>query len=862
MFNKIISDKKNNYNSNILTVKSKSGFHIKPIQDISMLVQKANKSGETVNVSLSKNNMNINCMNMFGLMTLCCGEGETLILEVNSNDIEKAEGIKNEIIDYFENGFYEKEEELSFTLQKDGIHMRTLVTINQLLTKNKNLTLTFINQQNKTEIVFNNSKSVPLLAELSSALSTFKQGDKFSIKIIGGDTYFLEVKENLKELFNFEESLNKPIISTGKFLVKGMASSTHSIYFVPKEININDSNIELNQEIFQKKASEIIATLTDNLKNEKNKNAKEKIDITIEVARGFFTETSQELWGEKNKDKWYTISKIIALMHNKIEALKDPQYSEFDYFFEEYQNIIFKFIQKFEIDDGYEELRNLVKNFKAEKKELILVIDKLHRTIADILDPSIIKGIVIKENVNENAHIAVFVRSSNIPCIYGININMEQKNLYHSLLDSSKGDEMFIINPTEEQIIAFNNLKAQFDKQSEEKLRILNKDSIFIDGNHFNLFVSILDSNQIESNSIVSGKKKVGLFRTEAQFEKTTSNPSRNEQVTAYQKVLSLDSNATIRLFDVASDKPLSFIKFDSSKHRGIGIIKANEPVYLEQIISLIIAGCKNALVPMIESKEDLAYMEYLKEEALKSFLKGETDRKAQLDFIRNAKDFTFSAMIETNIVLENLNEVLKGLKQDSDSFAHASVGGNDLGHYFFGEERFIGTQPNLYDYIPFTTNGFNPLKVLTNYVLSLKAKENNVKLSYCGEFNVTDKVSRELEGVNIKGLFAYLLYGLSFNSISMGADFEVINVKEYLLGQKISDFDERFSKALQAPEVLKLLEYANIQLEDIKNTDLLLEKLQAFFEKLRNNQIDTLKYQQLVKDAVNVFIKKMAITL
>ncbi len=85
-------------------IKNTSGMHARPA---TLFVEQANKS--KCSISVRKGDIEVNGKSILGVMMLCAGIGESIIITARGESLEDEEKIINDLCNLIDNRFYEEE---------------------------------------------------------------------------------------------------------------------------------------------------------------------------------------------------------------------------------------------------------------------------------------------------------------------------------------------------------------------------------------------------------------------------------------------------------------------------------------------------------------------------------------------------------------------------------------------------------------------------------------------------------------------------------------------------------------------------------------------------------------------------------
>jgi phosphoenolpyruvate-protein phosphotransferase len=381
-----------------------------------------------------------------------------------------------------------------------------------------------------------------------------------------------------------------------------------------------------------------------------------------------------------------------------------------------------------------------------------------------------IRGFVIQQG-SSLSHAAILAKSFGLPVI-------KVRNLYELgirdhetvLIDAVTGT--LIINPGREE--------AELATGLPESARRVRKRA----GLPVRLWANIVDPAQID-RKCKEETAGIGLYRTEFIFMKERDDfPDEDEQILTYSPLLDKcgDVPVTVRTVDIGGDKILPYFSLGPQENPYLGlrahrIYRFHPEIFITQVRAILRAAAKTRglrlLYPMIESLDDLLFVQDLLNQALSSL------RKEGLD---HSGSFQQGIMVEVPSAVWNLKEL-------SEHVDFMSVGTNDLLQYFFAVDR---NTVNVHG--PYQIE--NPVAIRMMKGIVDVAKQSGKSLTICGE------IASDL-------YFIPLLVGLGFEDLSVDLH-AMPAVGEFLSSLDVPACRELAQKCLQAestPEAGALLD-------------------------------------------------------
>ena len=206
------------------------------------------------------------------------------------------------------------------------------------------------------------------------------------------------------------------------------------------------------------------------------------------------------------------------------------------------------------------------------------------------------------------SHSAIMSRSLEIPAIVGTkSITKEVQQGDMIIVDGLAGD--VIINPTEDELIAYQDKRDRFFEDKKELQKLRDADTVTVDGVHAELAANIGTPNDLPG-VIENGAQGIGLYRTEFLYMGRDQMPTEEEQFEAYKEVLeAMDGKrVVVRTLDIGGDKELSYLNLPEEMnpflgYRAIRLCLAQPEIFRPQLRALLRAsvyGKLNIMFPMV----------------------------------------------------------------------------------------------------------------------------------------------------------------------------------------------------------------------------------------------------------------------
>lgn len=240
-------------------------------------------------------------------------------------------------------------------------------------------------------------------------------------------------------------------------------------------------------------------------------------------------------------------------------------------------------------------------------ESVIIVGEDLTPSDTAQLNKEFVKGFATNIG-GRTSHSAIMSRSLEIPAVVGTkDITDRVKHGDGLIIDGLSGD--VIINPTDDEVLAYEQKQKNFLAEKEELAKLVNDESVSKDGVHVELAANIGTPNDLKGVKN-NGAEGIGLYRTEFLYMGRDNMPSEEEQFEAYSKVLKeMDGKrVVVRTLDIGGDKELSYLNLPKEMnpflgYRAIRLCLDQTDIFRTQLRALLRAseyGKLNIMFPMI----------------------------------------------------------------------------------------------------------------------------------------------------------------------------------------------------------------------------------------------------------------------
>jgi phosphoenolpyruvate-protein phosphotransferase (PTS system enzyme I) len=372
-----------------------------------------------------------------------------------------------------------------------------------------------------------------------------------------------------------------------------------------------------------------------------------------------------------------------------------------------------------------EDIKNrIVRNLKKKKWKSQIENDVI--VVAHSITPSdtvLFSRVNVKAYVTDlgglTSHASIVARSLNIPAVVGLH---DASNLIENgdiiIVDGFHGQ--VIINPTEEDIIRYQDKNDRLSKVDVELLKLKDEPAVTLDGKELKLMAN-LDLHEEVELIFQHGARGVGLVRTEQLFDDSESFPEEEEQYLYYKNISEkiYPETVIIRAFDIGGDKVLPVDLKEPNPFlgwRGIRLLLDNPNLFRTQIKAVLRSSVnKNVkfMIPMVTELAEIRKFKWLLEEC-------------KIELKKEGKHFDKGMKIGVMIEIPSAAVMAKEFAEEVDFL---SIGTNDLIQYLLAVDRGNEIVSNLYQ-------EFHPAVIrMLSYIIK-EGKKARVMVSLCGEMS------------------------------------------------------------------------------------------------------------------------------
>lgn len=347
-----------------------------------------------------------------------------------------------------------------------------------------------------------------------------------------------------------------------------------------------------------------------------------------------------------------------------------------------------------------------------------------------------LRGIVL-ERGGLSSHCVILARSMNIPCIIGaaglLGLVRDGQML---LLDAEHG--RVTVDPTQEEIRAFEQYEAAYQAEQAELERFRHMDTATADGQSMKVYANITSELEVPE-LLKQGGEGVGLLRTELLYMERETPPDEEAQYAAYSAIVTglAGRPLIVRTLDVGGDKHIPYLNIPQEDnpflgYRAIRYCLDHPEVFHPQLAAILRAAALGPVQLMLPMVATLSEVE-LAREAVAQVRAALKERGAETGPV------TLGMMVETPAAAVMADRFARCV----DFF---SIGTNDLTQYLFAADRNNAKVAGLNSY-------FQPALLHMVDHICQSAHRHGIEVDICGQAGEMDGLIPLWVGMGVDNL-------------------------------------------------------------------------------------------------------------